>query len=265
MSIGIPSLPREMVDAIIDHLHHDREALKNCCLVSKEWVPRTQKHLFKDKTITFKSVQDAVAWSQIFPDPTKPPASYSRSLALRCARSITNGYFSRNPNIVKLIVLDCQNPTHQPGSCHAPLNNLLPNVKSLKMHLVCSLKAQEVFDLLCSFPRLEDLLVINTEFINFDGNGAIPRPSSPPPLTGTLTLSSRLQIGLPRLLVELPIDLRFRKIVERHSYDIEGLAKLVDKCSSTLECIDIRFTYHGTSAQPCHLPPSPFPRDSFSA
>ena len=148
MSTSIPSLPQEIVDGIIDLLHHDQKALKNCCLISKRWVPQTQKHLFKNKNITFKSVQDAVVWSEIFPDPTKPPASYTRSLSLFCARSIANEDSSRIPDLVELKVSDCRDSTHHGrlNSCYArPFGNLLPNVKSLEMHWDRCPMAQEIF------------------------------------------------------------------------------------------------------------------------
>ena len=41
-------LPAEMLDHVVDHLHDARDALRNCCLVSKSWVPRARKHLFAD-------------------------------------------------------------------------------------------------------------------------------------------------------------------------------------------------------------------------
>ena len=40
------TLPPEILDLIIDHLHDEPATLKTCCVVSKSWVPRTRKHLF---------------------------------------------------------------------------------------------------------------------------------------------------------------------------------------------------------------------------
>ncbi|RDB26581.1 hypothetical protein Hypma_005656 [Hypsizygus marmoreus] len=39
-------LPLEIVDAIIDELHDDPDSLKHCSLVSRQFVSRSQKHLF---------------------------------------------------------------------------------------------------------------------------------------------------------------------------------------------------------------------------
>ena len=35
-------LPAETLDHIVDHLHDTKDALRNCCLGSKSWVPRTE-------------------------------------------------------------------------------------------------------------------------------------------------------------------------------------------------------------------------------
>jgi len=36
-----PYLPPEILDYIVDLLHNSPNALKECCLVSKSWIPRT--------------------------------------------------------------------------------------------------------------------------------------------------------------------------------------------------------------------------------
>jgi hypothetical protein len=39
-------LPAETLDHVVDHLPTTKDALRNCCLVSKLWVPRARKRLF---------------------------------------------------------------------------------------------------------------------------------------------------------------------------------------------------------------------------
>lgn len=41
-----PTLPQELVDATVDCLFHDRDALQQCSLVCKAWEPRITLHLF---------------------------------------------------------------------------------------------------------------------------------------------------------------------------------------------------------------------------
>ncbi|KAJ3554126.1 hypothetical protein NM688_g3266 [Phlebia brevispora] len=50
-STGTPSccvrLPQELIDEIIDHLHNDTSSLRACALTSRNWAPRTQRHLHR--------------------------------------------------------------------------------------------------------------------------------------------------------------------------------------------------------------------------
>ena len=75
-------LPQEVRDHIVDRFHDDPETLKRCCLVSKSWVPRTQKHLFS--TVNFKSAYYP-KWQKVFPDPKDSPARHTRTLTVDSA------------------------------------------------------------------------------------------------------------------------------------------------------------------------------------
>jgi hypothetical protein len=55
-AISVSRLPAEMLDHVVDHLYDTEDALRNCCLVSKSWIPRTRKHL---STITDSPPQSA--------------------------------------------------------------------------------------------------------------------------------------------------------------------------------------------------------------
>ena len=63
-----PYLPLETLDYIVDLLHDESPALKECCLVSKSWIPRTRRHLFAH--IRFYSADNLKSWKKTFPDPT---------------------------------------------------------------------------------------------------------------------------------------------------------------------------------------------------
>ena len=75
-----PRLPAEMLDLIIDHLHDTTHALRDCCLVSKLWVPRTRNHLFAD--IEFPTTNSLKSWKKMFPDPSMSPAHYAKTLSV---------------------------------------------------------------------------------------------------------------------------------------------------------------------------------------
>lgn len=75
-----PHLPQEIFDSIIDLLHNERKALKQCYLVSTSWVPRAQKRLFVRMNF---SDGDYLKWSEIFPDPKSSPAYHTRTLMVK--------------------------------------------------------------------------------------------------------------------------------------------------------------------------------------
>jgi len=80
-------LPREILDYVVGLLHDKPDALKQCCLASKSWVPRTRKYLFA--SITFNHADDLEAWKKTFPDPANSPAYHTRSLFVGCPRFVT--------------------------------------------------------------------------------------------------------------------------------------------------------------------------------
>jgi len=73
-------LPPEILDYIVDLLQDEREALKECCLVSKSWIPRTRKHLFA--YIGFHDWRDLRAWGWAFPDSSRSPTHYTHTLTV---------------------------------------------------------------------------------------------------------------------------------------------------------------------------------------
>ena len=80
-------LPPEISDSIVDLLHDEAQALKQCCLVSKSWVPRTRRHLFR--RIQFEHYADVNAWKKAFPNPANSPAYYTHSLVFAPIEDIT--------------------------------------------------------------------------------------------------------------------------------------------------------------------------------
>jgi len=85
--MSVPDLPREILDYTIDLLHDEQETLKQCCLVSKSWVPYARKHLFAE--VSFYCTEDLEAWKETFPDPVDSPAHHTRSLIVGCPESVT--------------------------------------------------------------------------------------------------------------------------------------------------------------------------------
>lgn len=79
-------LPQEITDYVVDLLHDELEALRQCCLVSRSWVPRTRKHLFG--TIRFRTTDNLQAWKEAFPNPLDSPGYHTHHLGIHCTKII---------------------------------------------------------------------------------------------------------------------------------------------------------------------------------
>ena len=236
-----PNLPSEIVDYIVDILHDSPETLKECCLVSKSWVPRTRKYLFAD--IHFRSPNDLKSWKETFPDPSNSPAYYhTHTLTAGCVQSVTaadaeaDGWITTFSRVVRLKLY---------GSMTFSYFKTSLTLKSLHVNSTLPLSSQ-IFSLVRSLPLLEDLSLASgtTSMDNYDdlyeSQTVVPPP--PPPLTGSLELF--LLEGMrdvTRRLLDLPGGLRFRKLTLSwlHAEDLLWIMELVARCSNTLECLDV--------------------------
>ena len=138
-----PILKPEILDRIANLLHEDPHALKGCCLVSKSWVPRTRKHIFK--CVDFKYSGDFDRWKRKFPNPVKSPAIHTRSLFFRQKDQLTYSdipWIHSFTNVVQLEV-DCGD--HHQGRPFSLFHCLSPTVKSLSMDWT-DLPSRQIFD-----------------------------------------------------------------------------------------------------------------------
>ena len=230
-------LPPEILDLIVDDLHDEPDALKSCCIVSKSWVPRARKYLFSHVEL-HASVSHVELWKKTFPDPSNSPAHHTRSLSIRGISVVTaadtdaDGWIRTFHNVERLR-LDRLGEDDFRASL-VPFYGLSPTVKSLSM--ICA--SVEVFDLICSFPLLEDLALISPINDEADGWNA---PVTSPKLTGSLTLQSIWEIrSITRRFCALPGGLHFTKITLGLSVeDSDSVMDLISRCSNTLESLKI--------------------------
>ena len=242
------SLPPETLDIITDHLHDEPTALKLCCLVSKSWVPRSRTHLFAH--VKFTPEFPVGSWAEAFPDPFNSPAHYTRTLTVQDHLSTTTtgadaGRWIRSfHNVVHLHI--GQQPL-------APFHGLSPTVKSLHLNFGRA-RLSEVFDLMCSFPLLENFSFFAYGYEDdLDGWTA---PSTSPRLTGFLELRSKAGIDpIVRRLLVLPDGLNFTEVVVTcdKQQDVKSTTDLVSGCSNTLESLLLIIFFQG------ELPPVPVP------
>jgi len=262
-------LPPEINDSVVDSLRDEPEALKQCCLVSKSWVPLTRKHLFG--TVVVEQEHHLKAWKKTFPDLVESPAYHARTLFIGCPHAVktgdaeVGGWIRTFYNVVNLEVWTSMDSSDRDVSL-IPFHNFSPVLKSLRV-FTSSIPRSRIFDLVSSLPLLEDLAMIDHTHI--DGLGGSDwycgsfRPSATSPiLTGTLELNLKRKMErTARLLLSLPNGLHFRKL--RCRWEIEENAlwtkALVEACSDTLECVDLQvwssaspqlLRWGGTSIEP---------------
>ena len=245
------NLPCEILDHIVDLLHGSQISLRNCCLVSKSWVPRTRIHLFAE--IHFQTPGNLQSWKMTFRDPSTSPACYTKGLFIGPeAFADTYGYandwrwdFSR---VVRLELVG-QVP-FGPGWRYACtlLRGFSPVIKSLRVDFYASnvYPSSDLFDFILSFPLLEDLSVTynRRELDGGDPGGllTVVRPSGLRTFTGSLCfLLGRGTGSCIRWVLSLPGGIHFRKLtLEWYREEDSSLTMaLVEKCSHTLESLDI--------------------------
>jgi len=263
-----PPLPPEILDLIVDFLHDEPGALKACCLASKSWVHRTRTHLFAQ--VEFSSESHLKLWEKTFPDPSNSPARYTRDLTIYTSQALTSGgwirafsglvwlqvdirsYGSNEEISFSLDGIDEVIPSLDGSGeqiSFVPLRGLSPTIKSLYLSYGSYIPFSEIFDLVYSFPLLEDLSLVclgSSEDDRWD----IPLTS--PRFTGCLDLD--IDHGVcpaVRRLLELPSGLHFSKISMTYGdKDVELMMDLMLKCSDTLEYLGI---YYLTGAFICLL------------
>jgi hypothetical protein len=243
--MSIPQLPAEILDHIIDHLHDTAVALRNCCLVSKSWIPRTRKLLFAD--VNFLTTKSLQSWKETFPDPSTSPAYYTKTLSVSSSEVVTTadagvgGWITGFSRVVHLVVGSSDYPVS-----FVPFHGFSPVIKSLRV-TIFALPSPHIFNLTISFPLLEDLAVtIHHKALpddNDDGSDWLPS-SSTPMFTGSLEL--RLWGGMKPVthwLLSLPGGIHFRKLiwVWFHEENLSLMMALVERCSHTLESLDITY------------------------
>ena len=239
-------LPPEILDYILDLLRSRPETLKECCLVSKSWVPRTRKYLFAK--IGFFSDEDLESWIETFPDPSNSPTYHTHALIFRCPGAFVRtdlrvgGLIQTFPRVVRLELTIPENLDRSEISL-VPFHNFSPSIKSLHVCFVF-LQCPQVFDLIRSFPVLEDLALSGYSLLGNNPHG--PQTdvlSASPVFTGSLelTMPGGMENATRRLL-DRPDSLRFQKFVFSwfHEKDLQWMTELVARCFDTLECLNVK-------------------------
>ena len=182
-------------------------------------------------------------WKRIFQNLANSPASYTRFLKFKSMPfNEDDARWIKGFNCVEhLEVFGDRWGTPNSGSFRA-FHNLSSDVKSLLVQWR-DLPLQEVFELICSFPKLENLRVWSYNgYAHKPIDESISQDLVLPVFTGTLVLG-KATAGFVRQLLGLGKTHKFRKIVVRYcyAYQFEGVNNLVKKCSQTLESIIVDY------------------------
>jgi len=252
------NLPRELLDHIVDLLHGSKTPLRNCSLVSKSWVARTRTHLFAE--VHFQTTESLESWKKTFPDPSTSPARYAKALSVGCPRVVTaadgdSGRWIAAFSRVERLELGGRE-LHARGweVAFALFYGFSPAVKSIHMRW-SSLPFSRFLYLILTFPLLEDVTMINchdgppTDGDHSDWLSTADQSQNLPMFTGSLELLLRGGMGLivDRLL-SLPNGIHFRKLILSWfcEEDVSLTMALVEKCSPTLESLDVSCNSCGT-------------------
>ena len=268
-----PHLPQELLDHIIDLLDDDLETLKECSLVAKSWIPRTQKHIFA--TVEFTSTRDLQSWKRAFPNPSKSPACYTRSMYFGCPEAVVaadaeEGGWLRAFSHLANLHLESNHSYLSDGTrvgfakSFAPFYVFSPTLKSLRVPPIL-FQSPDLWTLMHSSPLLENLGVTGHEERDDDDDDLFgPRTvvsSTSPPLTGSLDLHIFGGMGkIASELLELPSGLHFRSLILLlcHKGDVWWMTDLVERCFDTLECLEVTHRLDCTfSLILCHTYNSP--------
>ena len=203
-------------------------------------------------------------WEEAFPDPSTSPAHYARALLVRYPHVIT----AAGAEAGSLIASFSSAEHLQLGGPGARvyvwadgltyLHAFSPAVKSLRVNF-SNLPFPHFFDLILSFPLLEDLTVIDCshdeESIDnggdtSDGLSTVVRPANLPTFAGSLKLLMRNGMGpIVHRLLPLPSGIHFRKLTVGWECDEDTplTTALVEGCSRTLEYLEISYKLCGGS------------------
>jgi hypothetical protein len=251
-------LPAEMLDHIVDYLHNTQEALRNCCLVSKSWVPRIRKYLFAE--IAFRTIESLDSWKEMFPDPSTSPARYAKCLLIDYPHAVTAGSWIEGFTHVERLDVSAYPPSTGSTAPLVPLHGLSPVIKSLHVNMV-AFPPSQIINFILSFPLLEDLAVTIYHGISTDNSDdseedeipAVAQPLSLPIFTRSLELHLKGVGAEPfiRRLSSLPGGIHFWKLTLTcfSGRTLLLTTALVEGCSRTLESLDITCDTFGAPSQ----------------
>jgi len=260
LNVRLHTPPYALFCAEPAHIQHPSRALvpgSSFALVFSVEIRRlcraSRKHLFAQ--VNFRKVENIQSWKETFPDPLNSPGYYTH--VLRCSQSVVDAeasdWITGFSRVVHLGVTG-YGLTAESTLSFVPFHGF-----SLRAGFA-PLPASQIFNLILSFPLLEDLFVVTYLGTNdgggSDGLSTAVQPSNPPRFTGSLDLSIRGGMEpISRRLLSSPGGIHFQRLNLKlfHERDLFSTMVLLEECSHTLKSLGI--AYKLTCMSVLHLHP----------
>ena len=238
--------PPELIDAVIDQLRGDVDALKACALTSSSWLPTSRYHLFNG--VFLGDEVSILRWVQAFSIPSDIP-SYVENLHVGCVSLLDD-----NSNLAldlstftRLKGLFIGGSEVTPRYRHLSENpfrriTLLPSTGLRTFSLSFPvLPVSEVFSVVRHFSRLDNLS-LRCFAVLPSADTVDNKTDASPSFRGALTLVSHLNYGpLVTNLLAFPGGIHFAhlNIAVLRDDELPNLRELVDACSHTITSLHI--------------------------
>ncbi|KAJ6464831.1 hypothetical protein C8R45DRAFT_1023324, partial [Mycena sanguinolenta] len=239
MSPSQLALPPELWDAILDHLHRDRDTLRAAALVCRTWVPTSRFYLFEDIALSPKCPARAARLNALLMSPHSTIAPAVRKLALPgalapvqvCTPSGVRQFapliglvpsLAYLPRLVELELSDL------------PLAGAWPTVERLTLTGVCA--GPGLLRVVQALPRITQLTLDCVTAIVYHGGG---RAVESGPRTLTICGGSSLAfLGWAALAAPHVVTLSVDALV---SGELHFLAEYLSVLGTTLQNLDLSF------------------------
>lgn len=263
-----PRLPQELIYEILEYLHDDEEALKQCALASTKFLYPSQPHLFSSVKVDASNQNDFQEFLASSMSITNRPVD-----KLLISRMTNLTFFGQcdwffNPELslpqfphLQMVVFKGHNLDQD--SLPNPKWEFLSSIQSVKLKFTTINNEQSILEMLCKLPEQ----VENISFIATKGKSIPPAAplvdrlcdhiresnSTMHHFNGTLNLQLAPQFRSNEALLLAMLDLNdvFEFNMKTINYqfasfhDILPLASFVGKCKDTLEYLNIKYPEGG--------------------
>jgi hypothetical protein len=200
----LPILPPELHDVVIDHLHSHKSSLAACSLVCKAWVPSSRLHLFE---YVFVRPHEINSFLALLTSPLCTMATSVRQISLSKTDNVLLAVRRLAVALTKVQHLALSNSPFDPDYFGAQAFKGLSRLTLMSMRFS---SISQLFDALCSLPRLEGLTISNAEVSYRPTIPSLFSPEIPrsPPILRKLWLTTSQTVQILEWLLQYPQSYR---------------------------------------------------------